>query len=906
MASWTDAITQFNPYVSTLPVEAMVKVGMEKQKRYDEGYKKIQGEIDKVAGLDVVRDVDKEYLQSKLNELGGSMRTFAASDFSNYQLVNSVAGMTKQVAGDQDVQNAVSNTALYRKESKKMEEAKRDGKSNIANEDLFSTQASGWLNGKSVKDKFNAQYVPYKDVFKKLGEIAKSVGEDSTIVQQLFQTDKNGNPVLVNGKMQYNDVMAETLLKGKDKNKILQAFQTGLDADDYRQLNISGRYNLKGKSKEELTGLLDQGFAEYEKGELLRKDFIEDKIIELTTKGGDKAIVDKLKEQVALIDNNINKRKQSVDNLKALDEDAIRGNIYTNNYIDSLASAFSTKETYTKYLKNPAVEVMMDREKMKLDVNKFKFEQDKFEYQKIHDREQMSQERWKALFEKGLVDENGRPTGAGLYTGPARDLGLKDYEGTYFIEQFQKGLEDDMASQFGMYEKITLAAFMTTNSGKTNPNTGKAFTEDEMKTQIRAHANKVGMSYNDYVVLQGQKATDKYNSTKGQYLGAEYAQTFQSINQLGQSIGLKKKQIDSEKNVVSSVLGGEFIDVSKIDIKPVTVTAVLGGAAEGRGKLRRENVTLSKQDVLDFASFIYHDSEGGLPGFLDSAEVKDQARVAKERLIKKYGTSGFESIQTDLRGSDMRIVSFNPRMRNINQNEEVKKAIDVIKSSNYVATTKAREQYYKNLSQVGAPKGVVLYKDKPETQRHLASALVSIADEYSDIDSDFTEIAALANDEKAQFQINITPAASRYGKNTYELQVTDAEGDITIKTIKEKDYNYLTGKSAPSLLVNDAVSAATYSQYGSTNLGHYYTDDNAYSTAFVKDYETKTSDKYNVAIDYVMSGENQFYPKIYVQLGEDNWKMFPYNAPINDQGVINFPSQVDDVFVKSLLQKNSK
>ena len=69
MASWTDAITQFNPYVSTLPVEAMVKVGMEKQRRYDEGVQKIQSKIDQVAGLDIMKDVDKNYLQSKLDEL---------------------------------------------------------------------------------------------------------------------------------------------------------------------------------------------------------------------------------------------------------------------------------------------------------------------------------------------------------------------------------------------------------------------------------------------------------------------------------------------------------------------------------------------------------------------------------------------------------------------------------------------------------------------------------------------------------------------------------------------------------------------------------------------------------------------------------------------------------------------
>ena len=45
MASWTDnpqALTNFNPYVSQLPVEAMVKVGMQKQQQYDEGIQKIQ------------------------------------------------------------------------------------------------------------------------------------------------------------------------------------------------------------------------------------------------------------------------------------------------------------------------------------------------------------------------------------------------------------------------------------------------------------------------------------------------------------------------------------------------------------------------------------------------------------------------------------------------------------------------------------------------------------------------------------------------------------------------------------------------------------------------------------------------------------------------------------------------
>jgi hypothetical protein len=35
MASFTDSVPQFNPYVAQLPVEAMVKVGTYKQEKYE-------------------------------------------------------------------------------------------------------------------------------------------------------------------------------------------------------------------------------------------------------------------------------------------------------------------------------------------------------------------------------------------------------------------------------------------------------------------------------------------------------------------------------------------------------------------------------------------------------------------------------------------------------------------------------------------------------------------------------------------------------------------------------------------------------------------------------------------------------------------------------------------------------
>ena len=74
MSSWIDNPAQFNPYVQQQPIEAMVSVGTEKQRRYDEGIQRIQSSIDRVAGLDIARDVDKQYLQGRLDDLGSKLK----------------------------------------------------------------------------------------------------------------------------------------------------------------------------------------------------------------------------------------------------------------------------------------------------------------------------------------------------------------------------------------------------------------------------------------------------------------------------------------------------------------------------------------------------------------------------------------------------------------------------------------------------------------------------------------------------------------------------------------------------------------------------------------------------------------------------------------------------------------
>jgi hypothetical protein len=156
MASFTDAISTFNPYVSQLPVDAMVKVGMYKQQKYDEGVQKIQGYIDNIAGLDVAKGPQKEYLQSKLNELGSNLKSVAAGDFSNQQLVNSVGGMATKIVKDPVIRNAVSSANWYKEQNEKMQKAIDEGKSNPANVDLFNSEVQKWLTSGKAGYKFNS------------------------------------------------------------------------------------------------------------------------------------------------------------------------------------------------------------------------------------------------------------------------------------------------------------------------------------------------------------------------------------------------------------------------------------------------------------------------------------------------------------------------------------------------------------------------------------------------------------------------------------------------------------------------------------------------------------------------------------------------------------------------------
>ena len=388
MASYTDNVPKFNPYVQTIPVDEMVKVGMYKQQKYEEGIQKIQTNIDNIAGLDVANDADKAYLQSKLNQLGNNLTMVAAGDFSNFQLVNSVNGMTNQIARDSNVQNAVASTAKLRKEQQRKEKAIQDGKSSPENDYVFNQQVSEYLNSSEIGQSFNGQYIEYRDVDKKLRGLVSDLqkaGFEQTI-EDPWVRDGLGRDVYFNpdgtqsldgskgGTRKYDMVKLTTKVKGIGAERILNNFYDSLDEGDKRQLNITAQYHYRGATPITFQNDIIKTYNE-------KKKIYSEAIVDATVK---LATGDYTPEQKTALRNQINEAKKLVyeggfdrqmnEDIAAVDTEAevtaYKYKIYTQKYLTNLAKDLANESKSIEYNANPGWQAMMDKKRFEFDVEK--------------------------------------------------------------------------------------------------------------------------------------------------------------------------------------------------------------------------------------------------------------------------------------------------------------------------------------------------------------------------------------------------------------------------------------------------------------------------------------------------------------------------------------------------------
>ncbi len=413
MASFTDSVLQQTPYRQQLPIEAMTSVGTTLQGRYNEGIQKIQHQIEDVAGIDVARDIDKQYLQGRLNELGNNLKKVAAGDFSNFQLVNSVGGMAKQIIKDPNIQNAYASTQRYRSEVGLMNEARKKGESSPSNEWDFQTKANSWLSSKNLKESFNHQYTPYIDVSKKWMEVVKSLHSDLQDVDVAYETNPDGSP-------NYQKTLAAMQRISKESvssTKIENALRANLSPTELNQLSIDGRYIFKDVDQ---NGLINH--ASSKTNMLISKNNEAIKGLEgyakLNSSNSENLLkanstISSLKEKNKQLQNQL---QEEVSYIHANPEQA-KAELYKNGAIEQFAIGHSWEHNKSNLLENPVQRSEQWERKFVQDKQEFDWKK----FKDVHDMN-LADREYQIKLNKSVKDTHGSLSGFTTYFGPGKNI----------------------------------------------------------------------------------------------------------------------------------------------------------------------------------------------------------------------------------------------------------------------------------------------------------------------------------------------------------------------------------------------------------------------------------------------------------------------------------------------------
>jgi hypothetical protein len=404
MASFTDQISQFNPYIQELPVEEMVKVGMYKQQQYDAGVQKIQSYVDNIAGLAVSKPQHKQYVQSQLNELGNKLKIVAAADFSNQQLVNSVGGMAGKILKDPIVQNAVYSTKIIQKGYQDMEAARKAGKSSKDNEDYYESKIAEWYSNPDLKTPFSGNFTQFKDVNKKLVELGDNLKKNAPefSIDQPFMRNEKGETLYfktikvkdkagkeVNqtvastdpsqgGEKRLDLDMLRTKVKGVTAQKILSTFRDSLDSNDIEQLKINSWARYRGATAQTFKNDIAEGYK-------AAKGILNQEIVDLATTLQNPNLSSKEKSDLKVLleqktkefnSGNLEKAMEAEmaeveTNIKKTGLDEFKYKIYANQYLSSLARDLSNRSYEEERVANPARAADLAQQKFQLDQLQF-------------------------------------------------------------------------------------------------------------------------------------------------------------------------------------------------------------------------------------------------------------------------------------------------------------------------------------------------------------------------------------------------------------------------------------------------------------------------------------------------------------------------------------------------------
>lgn len=441
-------VPEFNPYISTIPVDLYAKVITTKQAQYDEGLQRIQSYVQNVTGLEMGREPDKQYYQQKIGQLRSQIESTLSSDMSKRSVVNQAGAFASQLYNDKRIRNSVLSYLHKKDFYNQVSKAQEDGTFAPENADIGMSQIRAWEMGdeNAVLGKLN--YTPYDNYLDRYTKWMKNVNPDVRL-DQYSPLDAEGKPIPY--------VLKEGKIEAVTDEKVIEAheafFQT--DASARNQRGLSTRYYSRQMSDDTALTSLQRINSEANRSI--------DKQIEFYNK--QKAFYSNNKERLSEINTNIdklNRNKETVNKnyqeeltLFRENPNSVKANLYDRQQRNQMVSTFTYKKESEKYVEDPMYQAGFQE-------RKFQSEQE-WKQKEYDQKERLAREKAQA---EAQSQPQGLPYGA-TWTNQG-DLGLDNDFGS--VESVKQSIDTEIqqvvSGQGGLYEMIYEAGKHTDENGR--------------------------------------------------------------------------------------------------------------------------------------------------------------------------------------------------------------------------------------------------------------------------------------------------------------------------------------------------------------------------------------------------------------------------------------------------------
>lgn len=775
MASFTDTqLPKFNPYIQQLPVEAMVAVGTQRQKAHDEGVQKIQAQIDSISGLEISRDVDKAYLQSKINEMGNKLRSVAGGDFSNFQLVNSVGGMTKQLANDPFIRAAVSSTANDKKEMALMDEDRKKGTLTPHAELFYNLKRQKYYSNPDLKSEdgspvaFSGKYVQSWDLDKNMLEAIKGVGDSKWTEDNVFHKvngqiarDKKGNPI-------YTEYATKAKREGKFSENVEAAIDGVLARPEAKQeLTMRGVYNYRGYDNinDFIKGYETEKKKSISNLESKKLNMME-KVANATTpeeKAQYEAVVTAIDTKIEEVNQDAELKTSQALQFGSLD--AYKAALETMKVKNSFMKSGVTEQYSTEVIENIPYNKQMenlDRErkwKMDLDASKRGWANINI----AEGSAALEREKW-------LYDPKN-PRNLGPATPTVLPLGVEDRTFYGDFMDSAKNAESNLASsKFAIVSEYMSAI---------NHGNGKAYTKEHIESEIKRY-EKLDPGFIEKMYSKAKKVSeDPIIARNPIYSGLINTLPMAALAEAEMSkVDLKTKGMNNSPEVLA--LKGKNLDLATFEkeFKPFTVTYstdidkksfAFGGNRGLFAKPAETTKTVTAQDALDIATIASY--RQGAKAVFGTPVEREVADAAQARLNTKFG-------------GDISSVYGNPN---------VVRAIKAAKNKTFTDVLKAKEAWLKNHSLLAQPLAYDVYdvNMKDGERKSVDDRVKQVLNKYKGVGGLDTFNKLYTDPKNFSAQVSVDRGTPTSPSETFSLNLFDAGGKVKAIPISRTDAEYI-------------------------------------------------------------------------------------------------------------------